>query len=106
MSAQKSAAGVDTGPGEPAVNDYPAAARERAMKVEEVILRVLGKQLTFWQAAQILRYSPRHLRRVVGRYQREGFAGLLDRRSSRPSAKRMPWAVAEQILTLYRERYF
>lgn len=85
---------------------YPAAARERAVRVEEVILRVLARQLTFWQAARILRYTARHMRRVVCRYQQEGFAGLLDRRRNRPSAKRMPWARAEQILNLYRERYF
>jgi hypothetical protein len=76
------------------------------MKVEEVILRVLGKRLTFWQAAQILRYTPRHLRRVVQRYQHYGFDGLYDRRKGQPSAKRMPWAVAAQALELYREKYF
>ena len=43
---------------------YPARARERAMKREEVILRMLSKQLTFWQAATILRISPRQLRRL------------------------------------------
>jgi transposase len=85
---------------------YPAAVRERAMKVEEVILRVVSKQLNFWQAARILRRTPRHLRRVMERYQHYGFDGLYDRRKSRPSPKRMPWAVAEQILCLYREKYF
>jgi transposase len=88
------------------MNVYPTAARERAMKVEEVILRVLSKRLTFWQAAQILRYTPRHLRRVVQRYRHYGFEGLYDRRQGRPSPKRMPWAVAEQVLSLYREKYF
>jgi len=85
---------------------YPQKVRERAMRVEEVILRAVSKQLTFWQAAQILRYSPRHLRRVLQRYRRYGFDGLLDRRKGRPSAKRMPWTVAEQVLHLYREKYF
>ena len=89
-----------------AMQGYPAAARERAMKVEEVILRLLSKQLTFWQAAQILRYTPRHLRRVLWRYRCRGFDGLLDQRRSRPSPRRMPWAVAEQVLSLYREKYF
>ena len=31
---------------------YPASARERAMKAQEVILRALSKQITFWQAAR------------------------------------------------------
>jgi transposase len=85
---------------------YPQKARERAMKVEEVILRAVSGQITFWQAARILRMSPRHLRRVLQRYRHDGFDGLLDRRKGRPSAKRVPWAVAEQVLCWYRETYF
>ena len=76
------------------------------MKVEEVILRAVSGQITFWQAARILRRSPRHLRRVLQRYRHSGFDGLLDRRKGRPSTKRVPWAVAEQVLRLYREKYF
>lgn len=85
---------------------YPQRARERAMKVEEVILRATSKQITFWEAARILRYTPRHLRRVIQRYQHYGFDGLLDRRCGLPSRKRMPFAVVEQVLCLYREKYF
>ena len=85
---------------------YLQQARERAMKVEEVILRAVSGQITFWQAARILRRSPRHLRRVLQRYRHSGFDGLLDRRKRRPSTKRVPWAVAEQVLRLYREKYF
>ena len=33
---------------------YPEAAQERAMKVQEVILRAIGKRITWWQAAEIL----------------------------------------------------
>ncbi len=85
---------------------YPGSARERAMKAQDVILRALSKQITFWQAAQILRISPRHLRRLNARYRFQGFDGLYDRRRGRPSPKRVPWAVLEQVLGLYRERYF
>src|SRR5467141_113139 len=85
---------------------YPASARERAMKIEQVILRALSKQITFWQAAHIARISPRHLRRLYERYRRFGFDGLYDRRKGRPSAKRVPWAVVTQVLCLYREKYF
>ena len=85
---------------------YPASARERAMKVQEVILRVMNKQITFWEAAHIARISPRHLRRLFERYRRLGFDGLYDRRRSQPSPKRVPWVVVEQVLSLYREKYF
>src|SRR5713226_2452171 len=92
--------------GGPAMAAYPGSARERAMKAQDVILRALSKQITFWQAAQILRISPRHLRRLNARYRFQGFDGLYDRRRGRPSPKRVPWAVLEQVLGLYRERYF
>ena len=85
---------------------YSASARERAMKIEQVILRALSKQITFWQAAHIARISPRHLRRLYERYRRYGFDGLYDRRKGRPSPKRVPLAVVEQVLCLYREKYF
>ncbi len=85
---------------------YPGSARERAMKAQEVILRALSKQITFWQAAKILRISPRHLRRIYARYRYHGFDGLYDRRKGQPSPKRVPLAVVERVLGLYRETYF
>jgi hypothetical protein len=85
---------------------YSASAQERAMKVEEVILEALSGKITFWQAAHIARVSPRHLRRLYAQYRRWGFKGLCDRRSGRPSPKRMPWATAELVLRLFREKYF
>jgi Helix-turn-helix domain len=84
---------------------YPQRARERAMQVEEVIQQVVGKRLTFWQAAWILSITPRHLRRVMERYRRSGFDGLLDRRRGRPNPRRVPWAVAEQVLCLYGQHH-
>ena len=85
---------------------HPGSARERAMKVQEVILRALSGQITFWQAAHIARISPRQLRRLYERYQKLGFDGLYDRRKGRPSPKRVPLEVVEQVLGLYREKYF
>jgi hypothetical protein len=38
---------------------YPLGAVERAMKVQEVILRAIAGQLTWIQAAEILGCSPR-----------------------------------------------
>jgi len=66
----------------------------------------MNKQITFWEAAHIARISPRHLRRLFERYRRLGFDGLYDRRRSQPSPKRVPWVVVEQVLCLYREKYF
>jgi helix-turn-helix protein len=84
---------------------YPRAAVERAMKVQEVILRAIDGQLTWGQAADILGYSPRTIRRIRWRLRQFGYQGLLDRRRQIPSPKRAPVADVQRLLALYRERY-
>jgi len=76
------------------------------MKVQEVILRAMAKKITWWQAAQIIGITDRQMRRWHWRYREYGYDGLLDRRTGQPSPKRVPLAVVEQILELYREKYF
>src|SRR6202521_2871193 len=83
---------------------YTQAAVERAMKVQEVILRAMAKKITWWQAAEIIGISDRQMRRWRERYEEFGFRGLFDRRRGRPSPKRV--AVVEKVLGLYREKYF
>jgi len=51
---------------------YPKAAMERAMKVQEVILRALAKKITWWQAAEIVGISDRAMGRWRERYQEFG----------------------------------
>ena len=88
------------------VESYPRVAVERAMKVQEVILRAMAKKITWWQAAEIIGLSGRQMRRLRWRYETYGYDGLIDRRRGRPSEKRVPVALVEQVLGLYRERYF
>src|SRR5882724_7623962 len=85
---------------------YSKAAMERAMKVQEVILRAMAKRITWWQAAEIIGISDRHMRRWRERYEAFGYDGLFDRRRGSPSPKRVPLVQVEQVLGLYRERYF
>src|SRR5580765_729725 len=85
---------------------YPRAAMERAMKVQDVMLRAWAKKITWWQAAEILGVSDRHLRRMRERYEQFGYFGLFDRRRGQPSPKRVPVATVEKVLALYREKYF
>jgi hypothetical protein len=44
----------------PGMISYTRAAMERAMKVQEVILRAMAKKITWWQAAEIIGISDRH----------------------------------------------
>ena len=85
---------------------YPIRAMERAMKVQEVILRAIGGQITWIQAAEVLGISDRTIRRMRWRLERHGYSGLFDRRRQRPSPKRVPVATVEKVLRLYREHYF
>src|ERR1022692_1553676 len=85
---------------------YPKAAVERAMKVQEVILRAMAKKIRWWQAAEIIGISDRQMRRWRERYEEFGYDGLFDRRQGKPSPKRVPVALVEQVLGLYRDRYF
>lgn len=88
------------------MQQYSRVAVERAMKRQEVILRAIAKKITWWQAAEILGITCRHMRRVRERYEQFGYDGLFNRRTGQPSPKRVPLETVERVLTLYRERYF
>jgi transposase len=84
----------------------PEAVVERAMKVQEVILRAMAKRMTWWQAAEVIGISDRQMRRWRRRWEKFGYDGLLDRRRGRPSLRRVPLELGERVLALYREKYF
>lgn len=84
---------------------YPQAAVERAMNVNEIIMRVYNGQLKWVQAAEILGVSDRQMRRLRVRYEQHGYDGLVDQRTRRPNRKRVPVDQIQTILTLYREKY-
>lgn len=83
------------------MTDYSAAAVERTMKLQEVILRTMGKRITWWQAAEIIGISDRQMRRWKQRYDEFGYDGLYDRRRGQPSPKRVPVEMVEKVLRLY-----
>ncbi len=84
---------------------FSAPAVERAMTIQEVLTRAMSGEYTWVQAAEILGFSPRSLRRWRVRYERDGYDGLLDRRRGVPSPRRAPVREVERILRLYREKY-
>jgi hypothetical protein len=64
------------------MNSYTKAVMERAMKIQEVILRAMAKRIMWWQAAEIIGISDRQMRRWRARSQkairatlRRGFVG-------------------------------
>jgi transposase len=83
-----------------------AAAVERAMKLQDVMLRAMAKRITWFQAAEILGISCRQMQRWKTRFEHEGYEGLFDRRRGIPSPKRVPLTTVEEVLRLYQEQYF
>jgi transposase len=83
-----------------------AAAVERAMKLQDVMLRAMAKRITWFQAAEILGISCRQMQRWKTRFKLEGYEGLFDRRRGIPSPKRVPLETVETVLRLYQEQYF
>ena len=79
---------------------------ERAMKVQEVMLQAMAKKITWWQAAEILGISDRHMRRWRERYEEEGYNGLFDRRRGKPSRRRVPVATVERVFALVSGKVF
>jgi transposase len=84
---------------------YPDAAWERAMTVEEVVLKALSGEIHWFRAAEILGMSPRTLRRWRERYETHGYVGLVDKRRHSPSVRRVAAPEVARLLQLYRERY-
>lgn len=84
---------------------YSDAAWERAMKVQDVMLRALSGEIHWFRAAEIVGLSARSMRRWRQRYETGGYDGLIDKRHRRPSQRRVPIAEVERVLRLYRERY-
>ena len=84
---------------------YSPAAVERAMTVREVIVRAIGGELTWIEAAEILGCTARSIRRLRLRYEQRGYDGLLDHRRGRPSPRAAPLAEVQRIVQLYRQQY-
>ncbi len=79
---------------------YTETAMERAMNVEEVILRAIARKVTWWQAAEIIGISDRQMPRWHERDEQFGIRGLYDQRRGKPSPKRVAPAEVEKVLQL------
>lgn len=82
-----------------------AARESKAMTRQEVIKKAAEGAISWIQAADILRVTPRHLRRLRERYVNFGVTGLRDERGYWKRRKRIPAEVVEEICRLKREVY-
>ena len=76
------------------------------MKLQDVLLKAMAKKITWWEAAEIIGVTDRTMRRWRERLEEHGYAGLADGRKGNPSFRRVPLKTCEEVLRLYREKYF
>ena len=82
---------------------YPARETERAMKVQEVILRAMSGQIKWFQAAEILGMSARSMRRWRWRLEQHGYSGLFDRHPTSEPEESSPGDGRDRAAALSRE---
>src|SRR5262249_59647171 len=89
----------------PGMADAPTV-RERTMKIKDVILRAVSRELTWIQAADILGMSARTMRRWKGKFEYAGMEGLVDGRTrGHGSPRRVRRDELEPLLRPYPPRY-
>ena len=76
------------------------------MKLQDVLLKAMAKKITWWEAAEIAGVTDRTMRRWRERLEEHGYSGLADRRKGKVSFRRVPLKRCEEVLRLYREKYF
>jgi len=87
------------------MNDKCVTLTTKDQKRLKLIVEVDAGRLTAWEAAEVLGLSVRQTRRLVAAYRHEGVTGLIHGNQGRPSPRRIPAEVREEILRLIRTEY-
>src|SRR5947209_4508643 len=87
------------------IEERLARGRERAMTREAVLRKAIRGEITWIQAAEILRLTARQVRRLRKRFEQSGEQGLIDRRLGKKNSRRVSDEWRKKIQDLYREKY-
>lgn len=85
---------------------YPQSQWERIMKIKDVFSRAYYDKITWKEAAEILRVNDRTVRRWKQIIEQNGYEGLLDKRTKRPSPRKASHSIRSKALKLYRDLYW
>src|SRR5579872_6794485 len=77
----------------------------RAMTRQEIITKAIAREITWLQAAQILRVSARQMRRIRRQVEQFGMSVVLDQRGKRPRRRLIKAATIEMLIRLKRDVY-
>lgn len=86
--------------------NYPSSQWERIMRIQDVFSKAQHKTITWLEASEILGVSDRTIRRWKQTVEENGYKGLLDQRTKRPSPKRAQETICSQVLKLYSDIYW
>jgi len=86
--------------------NYPPSQWERIMRIQDVFSKAQHKKITWLEASEILGVSDRTVRRWKESVEQNGYEGLFDQRTKRPSPKKAPDTISNQVLKLYKEQYW
>jgi transposase len=76
------------------------------MRVREVLMRAVQREISWIEAADILGISARNMRRWKVKFETSGLEGVLDRRTlGHANPRRVTRAELEKLLALYQRRY-
>jgi len=81
------------------------ARKVKAMTRQQIIMKAIQKEITWIQAAEICRISPRQMRRLKRGYKEYGVDFLLDGRAGKARRKRIDLKIVEKIYLLKTEKY-
>jgi len=79
--------------------------RQKELKRLHVIHKVMERELTQAEAAEILSLSERQICRIVKRIREEGDKGIQHRSRGRESSRRLPKKLKDRVVRLYLEKY-
>ncbi len=77
----------------------------RKMRFEEIYGDWLNKRISQEEAGRLLGVCDRTFRRYIDRYDEDGMEGLIDKRLSQASHRRVPVDEVMQLTELYKTRY-
>jgi transposase-like protein len=81
-------------------------ARPKELRHLYVIRKVLDKEMTPVEASEVLSLSSRQIRRIMRRVRLEGDKGVIHKSRGRRSNRRIPDAIREKAIQLYRCQYW
>lgn len=75
------------------------------LKRLHIIRKTLNKELTQSEASKILSVSERQIRRIVSRVRKEGDRGVGHQSRGKPSGRKLPMKLRNQVLSHYKSKY-